>query len=68
MGTKGCWTGASEQGWAALAVAVPGYKGGSRLAGSWPAQGDELPGRLPWRSTPAPAGADSALGRFCGRP
>lgn len=47
---------------------VPGYNGGSRLAGGWAAQEAELPGRPPSGSTSGPGSAASARGRFCWRP
>ncbi len=47
---------------------VLGYRGGSRLAGGWAARGTELFGRPHSGSTPAPGGAASTWGRFCGRP
>ena len=47
---------------------VPGYNGGSRLAGGWAAQGAELPGRPLCGSRPGPDSAASARGRFCWRP
>ena len=68
-GTAGCCWGPSWPGCCALLpVAMPGCRGGSRLAGGWAVQGAALPGRLPAGSATAAGSSSSGRGRLGGRP